>query len=104
MKESIKSIEPLVQEELDRANKKFPQFASPHEGYAVLLEEVEETTEELENLKWEFEKAWEDIKKNNDALEHIKLVKEFAEFVAAESIQVAAMAQKFIDMAEREEK
>ena len=34
-----------------RATSTFPQFASPHEGYAVLLEEVDELWDEIKNNK-----------------------------------------------------
>lgn len=100
MKELIKSIEPLVQEELNRANAKFPQFASPHEGWAVIKEEVEEAENELENVKWELEDAWKRIKDELEPIRRIKLVREFAICLAAEAIQVAAMAQKFVNMHE----
>jgi hypothetical protein len=56
--------------EYARATCKFPPMASPHEGYAILLEEVHE--------------AWEEIRANNTdrALE--------------EMVQVGAMAVRFI--------
>ena len=45
--EKIKeALEPIVVEELARANEKFPQFASGHEWYAVIKEEVEESEED----------------------------------------------------------
>lgn len=60
----------MVKTELLRANRKFPPFTSPHEGYAVILEELDE--------------MWGDIK--NNLTSHSVL----------ESIQVAAMAVKYI--------
>lgn len=36
-----------VQDEVERAVRKFPPFHSAHEGYAVLLEEVEELKAEI---------------------------------------------------------
>lgn len=59
----------LVRAELDRATEKFPPFASPHEGYAVLLEEVDE--------------LWTEIKSHGPGIED-------------EAIQVAAMALRFL--------
>lgn len=35
-------VRALVDKELTAANERFPQFHSAHEGYAVILEEVEE--------------------------------------------------------------
>ncbi len=60
----------LILKELSRAEAKFPKFASDHEGYAVLLEEVDE--------------LWDEIKANNRPN------------TQAEAIQVAAMALRLI--------
>jgi len=57
-----------VVQELEVARKAFPAMRSNHEGYAILLEEVEE--------------LWADIKANKDP--------------RAEAIQVAAMAIRFL--------
>jgi hypothetical protein len=59
-----------VAEEYRRARKKFPEMRSPHEGYAIILEELDE--------------AWDEIKANRT--------------IAAkqEMLQVAAMALAFI--------
>ena len=38
-----------VHTELTRANSIHPQFNSPHEGYAVLLEEVDELWQEIKH-------------------------------------------------------
>jgi hypothetical protein len=68
---SISDVLGLVEQELHRAYHKFPTpQSSLHEGYAVLLEEVDE--------------LWDDIKadKNGDAL--------------IEALQVAAMAVRLI--------
>ena len=103
MNELLKSIDPLIRGELDRANDKFPQFASSHEGYAVLLEEVEETKEEMSRLEVETKFLWQTVRGNNP-FSYAEDIKRTATNLAAEAIQVAAMAQKFIDMMEREEK
>ena len=60
-----------VTDELIVATSKFPPFRSPHEGYGVLLEEVDE--------------LWDAIK-SNDSLAAQR----------GEAIQVAAMAIRFI--------
>ena len=59
-----------VRDEVMRAVVKFPTFNSHHEGYAVLLEEVDE--------------LWDEVKANNHAR------------ARAEAVQVAAMAVRFI--------
>jgi len=60
-----------VVDELLRATKKYNSFHSAHEGYGVILEELDE--------------LWDDIKFNNGTVEMRK-----------EAIQVAAMAVRFI--------
>ena len=93
-----KEVIELVHKELESANKKFPMFKSMHEGYAVLKEEVEEAKDDMEWCEEKLKCAWELIKKNDDvALEEVEFLKEFAVSGAIELIQVAAMAQKFID-------
>lgn len=63
--------------ELKAAQEEFASFHSPHEGWAVILEEVEE--------------MWNEIKANN------------TELSIREAIQVAAMALRYIvDMRARE--
>ena len=44
-------VKELVQIELAAANKRFQQFHSAHEGWAVILEELEETKEQLEAVE-----------------------------------------------------
>lgn len=57
-----------VRDELHMATSHFGPFSSPHEGFAILKEEVDE--------------LWDDIKANRDP--------------RAEAIQVAAMAVRFL--------
>lgn len=88
----------LVARELAAANDEFPPFHSLHEGYAVMLEEVEETREALLEVELRMKNMWKDLR--ND---HIYLVESYAadisnyaQLVAAEAIQVAAMAKKML--------
>ena len=60
----------LVFAELRRAEEKFGGFASPHEGYAVLLEEVDE--------------LWHEVKHGTPGRQR------------AEAVQVAAMGLRFL--------
>jgi len=57
-------------DELKMAKETFPDFHSTHEGYAVILEELDE--------------LWDDIKANNTV------------GMYGEAVQVAAMAVRFI--------
>ena len=64
-----------VEEELRRASKLHAKMNSPHEGYAILKEEVDEL--------WDIVKRKELFRGRNDQLH-------------AECIQVAAMAVRFL--------
>ena len=98
MDELLKAISPLVSEELERANKKFPQFASAHEGFAVLLEEVEEAEENLDTISASMVSLWNSIKTDEVRTTHASVILNQATELAAEAIQTAAMAKKFLDM------
>ncbi len=66
-----------IVQECARASARFPPFNSAHEGYAVLLEEVDE--------------LWEEIKTNQRIPEiHCRLMR-------AEAIQIGAMAMRFVN-------
>ena len=70
-----------IQEECNRACERYPQFNSAHEGYAVILEEMDE--------------LWDEVKKSPK--------KRDPKAMRLEAIQVAAMAIRFlIDLCEEE--
>lgn len=93
-----KAVETLACEEMQRANKIKPQFADEHHGYAVIKEEVEEARDELDSVEDLLEHGWNRIKADTSAKCVILILKKKALLLAAEAIQVAAMAQKFIDI------
>jgi hypothetical protein len=106
MKELIEQIKPLVEDELKRSNEKFSQFADAHHGAAILFEEIQESGEEFENITTAFTEIWTATKHNyiNKDCFDLEVLKKSAINLAAEAIQTAAMAQKFLDMLEREGK
>ena len=93
----------LVENELEAANERFPQFHSEHEGWAVMQEEAEELQEECARLEMAMEQLWHRIRDGIQTAQHVALVGQYAEAAACEAIQVAAMARKYLDMLEREE-
>jgi hypothetical protein len=99
MKELLESVSKLADEELNRSYEKFPKFNSPHEGYAVIIEEADEHKEDSENIAVELAKLWDVVRHNKTEMQrnHAKNLKDSAIHAAAEAIQVAAMAQKYID-------
>jgi archaellum component FlaC len=68
--EKLDLVMTMVRREVESASSKFPPFHSTHEGYAVILEELDE--------------MWEEIRVGNIAL------------AKSEAIQVAAMAVRFL--------
>jgi len=93
----IKSeVEKLVGKELALSYEQFPAFHSPHEGYAVLLEEIEEAVEQLEIIQSYTPYLWEHIKLNFYDVEKYLDGMEWAAINAAcEAIQVAAVCRKY---------
>lgn len=98
-------VQKLVQKELNNANEKFALFNSPHEGYAVIKEEIEECMDDTTEILEAFAAAWYKIKNNDSAFDEIREVKNFAEHLATEAIQVAAMCDKYnLSLAGNEER
>lgn len=81
----------------EAANKRFPQFASPHEGQNVVREELEEAERAIVPLKLYIEtRMWNMVKANQTVpKDDFKAIREAAVNLAVEAIQVAAMAKKF---------
>ena len=74
---------------------RYPPFSSQHEGYAVILEEIEEARAQINALEQRLGHAWDIIKHDSNAKELIGMCKHSAVWAACELIQVAAMCQKF---------
>lgn len=100
-------VEKLVKKELESANQKFPMFHSDHEGAAVICEEIQEAEYEFECIKDRFQELWRSVKCNMSPewnYEINTVIVNRATNLACEAIQVAAMAQKFIDSQKEREK
>lgn len=93
-------VEYLADTELKRANGLHPAFASAHEGWAVLLEEIRELSSETHAIEEMHQLAFADVMQDRSACDGIACVYETAIRAACEAIQVAAMAKKYIAMEE----
>lgn len=96
-------ISGLVGLELRDANQHYPLFASNHEAVAVIFEELQETQEDLRDVRESLKEIWDKVRKDEDCTAVLKLAKQYAQHAAYEAIQVSAMCQKAID-SERERK
>lgn len=104
MKKLMKAVEYCTTQELKMANIEFPMFHTDHEGVAIIEEEICETETEMQNMINAFnvlkiERVYGDMI-DDEKKEVAEVLKISAQHLACESLQVAAMAQKFIDSME----
>jgi nitrate/nitrite-specific signal transduction histidine kinase len=94
--DALKSIE---NGEYKLATELHGMFNSMHEAYAVILEEVQEATEELAVLESELSDFWRLVRRNHSpgVLCCSAQIELRAIATAAELIQVAAMARKSLE-------
>lgn len=89
----------LVDDEYEMAAEEHGKvFASPHEGFSVIQEELEETIDEAAEVGKASHRLWDAVKSddNDAAVMSAEEVESYAINVACEAIQVAAMAHKFV--------
>lgn len=106
MKELMKDVDMIVEEEHERANEIFPPFASRHEGIGVIFEEMAETSEEYTRLRKMIRELEEAVYKDGasgDLIVTANQISLAASMLACEAVQVAAMGRKFIEMLRAEE-
>ena len=81
-------------------------YASAHEGYAVLKEEIEETCEEIDAVKENLDKLWEGIRENflpSALRKSVGIIQEKAYYAAEEAVQVIAVCSRFSKTLEKEQ-
>lgn len=95
MKDLLCEVQTSAALEYSRSVKKFGEANnSPHESYAVILEEFEESETERQYFKNMIEGYWEKVKRNMETENMLGEMMLIAERAAAEWIQVAAMCFK----------
>lgn len=104
--ESEKLVNDLIQAEYKNACEKFgDKFYSLHEGYAVLLEEVEEASEDMTRIKYSLEDFWKWIKQDTkiNPKDIDIVIEEYLEYCISELAQVGAVLMKIKNTLEVEE-
>ena len=95
--DALVSINQAVCYELQQITKKYGvHYASPHEGYAVLKEEVEEAEESMQLLNEKFSKIWQNIRINWNDPTAVYEAQQSAVALAEEAVQCAAVCERFI--------
>lgn len=94
--ELVNQMQEKAAEELQVANSKFPAFSGKHEGFAVLREELDEMIEACNATVKAVNELWENVKENEPLEITVDDIKQHSLQTAAEAVQVAAMAMKFV--------
>lgn len=101
-----KLTQDLIQAEYLNACEKFGEkFNSLHEGYAVLLEEVEEANEDMTRIKYSLEDFWKWIKQDTkiNPKDIDIVIEEYLKYCISELAQVGAVLMKIKNTLEVEE-
>ena len=107
VEKASESIEKVVGYELSNIVKNYgPTYASEHEAYAVLKEEIEEAADFMDRMNKNLAYIWALIKDNHiwRGQEAIAETEKFAVELAKEAVQCAAVCERFFETIKREEK
>ena len=105
MKNLFSIITQATEDEVVAAGAEYGELHSRNEGYGVLAEEVDEVQEQIRTMMRYFESLVRVIRYDLRELKgDLGYIKRSAQLAACECIQVAAVAQRFIDLINEEEK
>lgn len=98
--EAKKEVEKAIAAEVINAESYSTAYASEHEAYAVIKEELEETHEVLEQACKQLQYFWEKLKSGHfseeDRKYNIVHIHQYAQNTALEAIQVCACCEKLL--------
>lgn len=99
------AVKELVAQEYAAAEAAYPPVHSLHEGYAILLEEIEETEDALGRAKNRLCRLWTAAKDDDlmRARTFTKSAQNFAEQTACEALQSAAVCRRLLDFLQKED-
>lgn len=104
MADLIKTVQLMTELEKRNALAKHGILHSRNEGYGVIAEEIDEVMEQINIINRYFDSLVRVIRYDLRELDaDLKKIKNSAMLAACECIQVAAVAQRFIDMVEKED-
>lgn len=100
-----KLVQELIQAEYKNACDNFGEkYHSLHEGYAVLLEEVEEANEDMTRIKYSLEDFWKWIKQDTkiNPKDIDIVIEEYLKYCISELAQVGAVLMKIKNTLEKD--
>lgn len=98
MQNLILEARKLIHQEYKERKADHGPFVDAHQAYSVILEERDETVEEVSRLADHIEELWQNVKNDDIGLDAARKIMYRSELVAAEVIQCGAMARKLIDL------
>lgn len=105
MAELIKIVTGATEAERRDAYDKFGDLHSKNEGYGVLVEEIDEVQEQIRNMMHYFDRLVRVIRCDLRELgSDLGQIRRCAQLAACECIQVAAVAQRFLDLVNEEKR
>ena len=99
------AVKELAAQEYVAAEAAYPPVHSLHEGYAVLLEEIAETEEALDQAKDRLCRLWAAVREDKREWSAMLTAsaQDFAEQVACEALQSAAVCRRLLDFLQKED-
>lgn len=105
MTELIKIVTGATEAERRDAYASFGDLHSRNEGYGVLAEEIDEVQEQIRNMMHYFDRLLRVIRCDLRELgSDLGQIRRCAQLTACECIQVAAVAQRFLDLIDKEKR